>query len=103
MSWKPPPLPLLSRSTNRNNGDDSGGKGASLFPLLQRREERVTAMLCASQKTVALGIPLLKALLDDRPALLARVSAPLLLYHPLQLLVDSALAPALRRYAQNEG
>ena len=65
--------------------------------LLPRREDQATAMICATQKTVALGIPLLKALIPDAP-LLSRLSAPLLLYHPLQLLIDSTLTSAMKQY-----
>ena len=66
--------------------------------LLPRREDQTTAVICATQKTVALGIPLLKALIPDAPSLLSRLSAPLLLYHPLQLLIDSALTSAMKQY-----
>ena len=65
--------------------------------LLPRREDQATAMICATQKTVALGIPLLKALIPDAPSL-SRLSAPLLLYHPLQLLIDSTLTSAMKQY-----
>jgi sodium/bile acid cotransporter 7 len=71
--------------------------------------QRVAATVCSSQKTVALGIPLLRALLAPGLAAagtagggrsLALLSAPLLVYHPLQLLVGSCLVPTWRTMVQ---
>ena len=38
-----------------------------------------------------------QALIADAPSL-SRLSAPLLLYHPLQLLIDSTLTSAMKQY-----
>ncbi len=61
------------------------------------RPQRVAATICATQKTAALGVPLLAILYADDPAL-PLLSAPLLMYHFLQLLVATALVPVWRRW-----
>jgi sodium/bile acid cotransporter 7 len=63
------------------------------------RPQRVTVVVCASQKTAALGIPMIPLLLPGDPAL-ALVTVPLLLYHPLQLATASLLAPLWVRWAR---
>ncbi|MBA3684408.1 MAG: bile acid:sodium symporter [Planctomycetes bacterium] len=62
------------------------------------RRQRVAATICASQKTAALGVPLLTILYHGDPAL-PLLSAPLLMYHFLQLLVATALTPLWRQWA----
>ena len=57
-------------------------------------------MFCAAHKTIAFGMPLLKTIFDGAPSL-ALLCAPLLIYHPMQLVIGSALVPALQRYAAN--
>lgn len=61
------------------------------FPV----DDEVTAVICGSQKSLANGAPIAKVLFGASPALGA-ILLPLMLYHPLQLIVCSALA---RRYA----
>jgi solute carrier family 10 (sodium/bile acid cotransporter), member 7 len=58
------------------------------------RGDRIAALFCSTQKTVALGIPLITILYegDPRAGLLA---VPLLCYHPLQLIADSVAASML--------
>ena len=46
-------------------------------------------------------MPLLKTIFDGSPSL-ALLCAPLLIYHPLQLVIGSALVPSLQRYAAEE-
>lgn len=75
-------------------------------------------MFCGSQKTVALGIPLLRSIYGSSgggaengggssagaatvPSL-ALLSAPLLFYHPIQLIIGTCLVPQLRRYVAAE-
>jgi sodium/bile acid cotransporter 7 len=60
------------------------------------REEKITAAFCGSQKTLAFGIPLLTTLFAGSPNLSA-LTTPLLLYHPLQLLMGSVFAGMLKR------
>ncbi len=56
--------------------------------LRQRRPERIALGFTASQKTIAMGVPLLSSLFGDY-ADLGLVLFPLLLYHPWQLIVAS--------------
>eukprot|EP00611_Tribonema_gayanum_P023169 TRINITY_DN4815_c0_g1_i3.p1 TRINITY_DN4815_c0_g1~~TRINITY_DN4815_c0_g1_i3.p1 ORF type:complete len:428 (+),score=125.53 TRINITY_DN4815_c0_g1_i3:104-1285(+) len=56
-------------------------------------------MFAGAHKTLSFGIPLLKTMFGgpgSDPVRLAALSAPLLLYHPLELLIGSALVPKLR-------
>lgn len=60
--------------------------------------ERTAAFFCASQKTLAAGVPLaamLFAALD--PAMVGIVMIPLIIFHPLQLVVAAMLVPLLNR------
>jgi sodium/bile acid cotransporter 7 len=55
------------------------------------REDRITAAFCAPQKTIAAGIPLAKALLGSHPGL-GLILLPVLIYHPIQLVLSGILA-----------
>lgn len=59
------------------------------------REDEVAAVFCGSKKSLVNGAPTAKVISGTSPAL-GMIMLPLLLYHPLQLIVCSALA---RRYA----
>jgi sodium/bile acid cotransporter 7 len=50
-------------------------------------------------KTVAMGLPLIKAIYEDDPRL-GMYALPLLIWHPLQLLIGSALAPKLAAWSK---
>lgn len=63
--------------------------------------QRVTFLLCSTQKTLALGLPLLQVVFAGR-ADLALLSTPLLIQHPLQLIVGSVLSPRLKAYAESD-
>jgi len=54
------------------------------------KEERVAACFCCTQKTLAAGVPMAKSIFGVHPAL-GLILMPILLYHPLQLLVGSVL------------
>ena len=66
-----------------------------------RAKQRITLTLTATQKTLALGMPLLGVVFAGRPDL-GLLCTPLLLQHPLQLLVGSLLSPRLKRIAAEE-
>ena len=53
--------------------------------------DRIAAVFCAPQKTIASGIPLAKAIFGAHPGL-GLILLPILLYHPLQLIVCGVLA-----------
>lgn len=60
------------------------------------RPDWTAAMFCAPQKTIASGIPLAKAIFGAHPGL-GLILLPVLLYHPLQLIVCGAMAERWRR------
>ncbi|MGJ3243018.1 MAG: bile acid:sodium symporter family protein [Opitutales bacterium] len=63
--------------------------------LLADPAERVTAFFCASQKSLASGLPMAGSIfVFDQPEL-GIVVLPLMLYHPLQILLQGALIPKL--------
>lgn len=68
--------------------------GGKLFRFSRR--ERITILFCASQKTLALGLPLAAACLANRPDLLGLASLPIIIYHFAQLLTAGLLKDRLR-------
>lgn len=60
-------------------------KGAGLVGL--KRENRITALFASSQKTMAVGVPLLSTYFASTPEILGIALLPLLFYHPWQLVV----------------
>ena len=60
-----------------------------------KADERVSAFFTASQKSIATGLPLLTATFAAAPLLVdtGLVLVPLLIYHPLQLLLGGVLVP----------
>ncbi|MFW5846291.1 MAG: bile acid:sodium symporter family protein [Planctomycetota bacterium] len=66
--------------------------GWSLLEL--DRADRTAAVICASQKGLALGLPLISLVFADDPDL-PLIALPILVYHPLQLIVAAALVPRL--------
>ena len=60
------------------------------------RADRIAALFCGTQKTLALGVPMLSILYGQHP-LLAWLTLPLICYHPLQLVVSGMLAGRLRK------
>jgi solute carrier family 10 (sodium/bile acid cotransporter), member 7 len=62
------------------------------------RPEQVAASFCASQKTLAFGLPLINTVFRGNTNL-ASYSAPIMFLHPLQMAIGSLLVPAIKRYA----
>ena len=58
----------------------------------------VCALFCASHKSLTLGIPVLRIVFPDHPDF-GRLSAPLLMYHPIQIVLGGLLVPAVRNWA----
>jgi sodium/bile acid cotransporter 7 len=56
-----------------------------------QRPDLIAARCCAPQKTLASGVPMAKIIFGAHPGL-GLILLPVLLYHPLQLLVCGALA-----------
>ena len=67
---------------------------------LQARD-RIAFIMCSTHKTLALGLPLFKVIFAGRSDL-AVLCTPLLLQHPLQLIIGSILAPRLKKIAEAE-
>jgi sodium/bile acid cotransporter 7 len=55
------------------------------------REDRIAAMFCGSKKTLASGVPMAKLIFGAHPAL-GVILLPIMIYHPLQLVVCGVLA-----------
>jgi len=54
-------------------------------------EDRIAAVFCGSKKTLASGVPMARILFGDTPDL-ALILLPIMIYHPLQLLICGVLA-----------
>jgi sodium/bile acid cotransporter 7 len=57
---------------------------------------RIMGLYGCSQKSLAMGIPLINAIYEHNPKV-GLYTLPLLLWHPLQLIIGSALAPHLAK------
>ena len=55
------------------------------------REDRITAMFCGSKKTLASGVPMAKLIFGAHPGI-GLILLPIMIYHPLQLIVCGVLA-----------
>jgi len=55
------------------------------------REDKIAAMFCGSKKTLASGVPMAKLIFAGHPAL-GLILLPIMIYHPLQLIICGVLA-----------
>lgn len=62
---------------------------------------RVMGLFGCTHKSVAMGIPLINAIYEDNP-LVGFYTLPLLVWHPMQLVIGSFLAPRLCRFVKAE-
>jgi hypothetical protein len=62
---------------------------------------RVMGLYGCTHKTVAMGVPLINAIYADNPAV-GLYTLPLLIWHPMQLVIGTFLSPRLERFAQSE-
>jgi sodium/bile acid cotransporter 7 len=65
--------------------------GAAARGLGFTREDRIAAMFCGSKKTLASGVPMAKLIFGAHPAL-GLILLPIMIYHPLQLIICGLLA-----------
>jgi sodium/bile acid cotransporter 7 len=69
--------------------------------ILKCHQDRVTALFCGSQKTLAAGAPMAVAIFANGDQLghlnLSLILLPLLCYHPIQLFLAAFLLPRLTR------
>ena len=63
---------------------------------------RITAVFCGCHKSLAMGIPLSAMIFDGLPSApdLGLFLLPLLVYHPLQLILSGWLAPRLQAFVE---
>lgn len=62
-------------------------------------EDRITAIFCGSKKTLASGVPMAQLIFGSHPGL-GLILLPIMIYHPLQLVICSAMAD---RWARRDG
>lgn len=60
------------------------------------RPDRIAALFCGSKKTLASGVPMARLIFGGAPSL-ALILLPIMIYHPLQLVVGGWLAGRLGR------
>jgi sodium/bile acid cotransporter 7 len=65
--------------------------GAVARALGFTREDRLAAIFCGSKKTLASGVPMAKLIFGAHPGL-GLILLPIMIYHPLQLIVCGVLA-----------
>lgn len=70
-----------------------------LFPNDPRL--RVMGLFGCTHKSVAVGIPLINAIYENSP-LVGYYTLPLLIWHPMQLVIGSFLAPKLANFVERE-
>jgi len=61
--------------------------------------DKIAAVFCGSKKTLASGVPMAQLIFAGRPGI-GLILLPIMIYHPLQLLICGALA---NRWARREG
>lgn len=76
--------------------------GAATRALRFGREDRIAAMFCGSKKTLAAGVPMLKLIFGAHPAI-GLILLPIMIYHPLQLVICGMLAQRWGRHAEGIG
>jgi len=59
------------------------------------REDRIAAIFCGSKKTLASGVPMAKLIFGAHPGL-GLILLPIMIYHPLQLVICGVLAQRWR-------
>jgi sodium/bile acid cotransporter 7 len=71
--------------------------------LLYKRhpELRIMGLFGCTHKSIAVGIPLISTIYETSPYL-GLYTLPLLIWHPTQLIMGTALVPALRRFHERE-
>ena len=62
---------------------------------------RVMAFFGCHHKTVAMGLPLIKAIYEDNPKL-GLYCLPLLMWHPMQLFIGTSLTPKFKVWVAKE-
>lgn len=63
--------------------------------------EAAAATFCGAHKTLAFGLPLINTVFEGNPNL-ASYCAPIMLMHPLQLVIGSAMVPFFEKFTKEE-
>lgn len=75
--------------------------GAASDALGFNREDRITAVFCGSKKTLASGVPMAQLIFGSHPGI-GLILLPIMIYHPLQLILCGWLAGKWSRTAPVE-
>ena len=62
---------------------------------------RVMGLYGCTHKTVAMGVPLINAIYEDNPSV-GLYTLPLLIWHPMQLVIGTFLSPRLAAFVESE-
>lgn len=62
---------------------------------------RVMGLYGCTHKTVAMGVPLINAIYEDNPSV-GLYTLPLLIWHPMQLVIGTFLSPRLAAFVERE-
>lgn len=74
----------------------------SLPCLKVSRADQVPSWFCGTHKTVAMGVPLITIVFAGTPDV-GVVSLPLLMYHPIQMIVGTLLVPVIEKWVNSSG
>jgi sodium/bile acid cotransporter 7 len=65
------------------------------------REDRIAAMFCGSKKTLASGVPMARLIFGAHPGI-GLILLPIMIYHPLQLVICGVLAQRWSKQPKDE-
>ena len=71
------------------------------FLYANQPKMRVMGLYGCTHKTVAMGVPLINAIYEDNPSV-GLYTLPLLIWHPMQLVIGTFLSPRLAAFVQQE-
>jgi sodium/bile acid cotransporter 7 len=71
------------------------------FLFRDQPELRVMGLFGCTHKTVAMGVPLINAIYENNPNV-GLYTLPLLIWHPMQLVIGTFLSPRLNKFVQSE-
>lgn len=71
------------------------------FLYSQHPKMRVMGLYGCTHKTVAMGVPLINAIYEDNPSV-GLYTLPLLIWHPMQLVIGTFLSPRLAAFVERE-
>jgi sodium/bile acid cotransporter 7 len=75
--------------------------GLSSRALGFSREDRIAAMFCGSKKTLASGVPMARLIFGAHPGI-GLILLPIMIYHPLQLVICGVLAERWSKHPTKE-